>query len=70
MATTSLEDVIERECGLAGRGMEIGSFSGDCRSWKWRVESQEAETRISGKVSDVLHLGERTYYVLCCTPPT
>lgn len=44
MATTNLEAVIERECGLAGRGMVMGSFSGLLRSWKWRVESQDADT--------------------------
>lgn len=44
MATTSLEAVIEREWGLAGRGMVVAAFSGCFRSWKWRVESHDAET--------------------------
>jgi hypothetical protein len=32
MATTSFEAVIERECGLAGRVMAVGSFEGLLRS--------------------------------------
>jgi len=54
MATTSLEAVIEREWGLAGRVMIVGSFDGKFRSCIWRVESQEAETRISGNVRSEL----------------
>jgi hypothetical protein len=43
MATTSFEAVIDRECGFAGSVMVVGSFSGCFRSWKWSVESHDAE---------------------------
>lgn len=45
IATTNFEAVIDREWGLAGRVMVVGSFEGLARSWKWRVESHDAETR-------------------------
>jgi hypothetical protein len=45
MATTSLEAVMESECGFAGRMIVIVSLEGLLRSWKWRVESHDAETR-------------------------
>jgi hypothetical protein len=32
MATTSLEAVMESECGLAGRDIVVGTLSGDLRS--------------------------------------
>jgi len=48
MATTSLEALMERECGFAGREIVVGSWSGLERSWKWRVESQDAETSNAG----------------------
>lgn len=48
MATTNLEAVMERECGLAGSLRVAGSFSGLLRSWKWRVESHDAETSNAG----------------------
>jgi hypothetical protein len=51
MATTSLEAVIEREWGFAGSLMVAGSFSGVLRSWKWRVESHDAETSNAGNIS-------------------
>jgi hypothetical protein len=43
MATTSLEAVIERECGFAGRVIIVGPLDRSLRSWKWRVESHDAE---------------------------
>ena len=49
MATTSFVAVREREKGLAGRGIEVASLSGLERSWKWRVESQEAEINMAGR---------------------
>lgn len=45
MATTSFEAVMERECGFAGRVIVVGSLEGLLRSWKWSVESHDAETR-------------------------
>ena len=46
MATTSLEDVREREKGLEGRGIVLGVGSGvDVgEGWMCSVESHEAET--------------------------
>lgn len=43
MATTSLEAVIESECGFAGRVIIVGPLERSLRSWKWRVESHDAE---------------------------
>ena len=45
MATTSLEEVREREWGFAGRVMVLCVAEGLLRSWKWRVESQEEDIR-------------------------
>lgn len=43
MATTSLVGVMEREWGFWGRAILIGSLSGFLRSWKWSVQSHDAE---------------------------
>jgi hypothetical protein len=48
MATTSLEAVREREWGLAGSVRVVCSRSGFLRSWKWSVESHDAEMRSAG----------------------
>jgi len=51
MATTSLDAVIDNECGFAGSLIVAGSLSGLLRSWKWSVESHDAET--SNAVNEV-----------------
>lgn len=49
MATTSLEEVREREWGFAGSVIVVCVAEGLERSWKWRVESQEDEMRSAGE---------------------
>ena len=46
MATTSLVGVREREKGLEGRWMVVGTREGFDGWWMWRVESQDADTSI------------------------
>lgn len=46
MATTSLVGVREREKGLEGRWMVVGTWEGWDGWWMCRVESQEAEISI------------------------
>lgn len=46
MATTSLVAVREMEKGFEGRAIEVGGLEAEERWWIFRVESQEAETRI------------------------
>ena len=43
MATTSLEDDMEREKGLAGILMVAGVHWASSAGWMWRVSSQAAE---------------------------
>ena len=72
MATTSLEAVIERECGFAGRVIVVGSFSGFLRSWKWRVESHDAEMSNAKYIVNfvLLQMKIKTHNALCCTQLT
>ena len=43
MATTSLELVIDREWGFCGSVILTTCFSGLLRSWKWSVQSHDAD---------------------------
>jgi hypothetical protein len=43
MATTSFEAVREREKGLAGSWIVVGSLVGSLRSWKCSVQSHDAD---------------------------
>jgi len=52
MATTSLVGLAARAWGFPGRETMRGCEVGDLRSWKWRVESQEADTRMPVEVEE------------------
>ena len=58
MATTSLEAVKEREWGLAGSVRVVCSRSGFLRSWKWSVESHDAEMRSAGTLVSKYSFGQ------------
>lgn len=49
IATTSLDALMERQNGFAGRGIVVGSLDGSERWWIWRVQSQDAETNIASQ---------------------
>lgn len=68
MATTSLELVKEREWGFCGRVILMTSLSGLLRSWKWSVQSHDADTNNAGMEGQYCPQWSRfwTYNALCC----
>ena len=74
MATTSLELVIDREWGFCGSVILTTFFSGLLRSWKWTVQSHDADISSAGEERLVncnrmaIIKGFKAYSAPCCIP--